>query len=84
MRSNIREYFRPGKKVVDDVRRYAYIEIHGGPAMAYRKERKTIYIKTEFEPTWEEITEAARADRYGVGEYICMMWEKLKAKAAKK
>lgn len=52
--------------------------------MAYRKERKTIYIKTEFEPTWEEITEAARADRYGIGEYICMMWEKLKAKGAKK
>lgn len=71
------------KKVVDDVRLYTYIEIHGGHTMAYRKERKTIYIKSEFEPTWEEITEAARKDRYGVGEYICMIWEKLKAKGKK-
>lgn len=38
-----------------------------------------IYIRAELRPIWEEIQGAAKERGKSYGEFICLMWEKLKA-----
>ena len=47
--------------------------------MAKTQPVKIVYISPSDEKTWQEIHEAAEAEKRGVGYYICRLFEKTQA-----
>ena len=37
--------------------------------------QKTIYIRDEYMDIWEKIEKAASADSYGIGLFMCKVWQ---------